>query len=134
MIYNIALLGQDGEHLAMELLEAEDHSEAQRAGSLILEFCKDVAHSYEVRFNGAVCGHRRRGLFDLIPILEPRQTNVFDVIERLRHGFTAVALSRPLHKAAVRLRRRRMLSLQAELEAPSPSNKDLLKVDELAAD
>ena len=95
MIYSIALLGQDGEHLVMEPLEAEDHSEAHRAGSLILEFCKDVAHSYEVRFNGAViaCGHWRPGLFDLIPILEPRQTNVFDVIERLQHGFTAVALS-----------------------------------------
>jgi hypothetical protein len=79
MIYNVALLDQDGEHLAMEPLEAGDHSEAQRGGLLLLELCKDVADSYEVRFNGTVisCGHRRRGLLDLIPIIEPPQTNLF---------------------------------------------------------
>jgi hypothetical protein len=66
MIYTLALLDQAGDRLATEPLTAEDHWEAQRAGVLILELCKDVAHSYEIRFRGATFarGPRRRGLFD----------------------------------------------------------------------
>jgi hypothetical protein len=107
MLYTVALLDPDGEHLATEPLEAEDHCEAQSAAMLVLGLCKDVAYSYEIRFNGAVVahGHRKGGQFDPSAIIERPQPNVLDVVERLEHGFTAVALSRRLRKSAAQLRR-----------------------------
>ena len=39
------------------------------------------------------------------PHIEPPQINILEVVERLEHGFTAVALSRRLRKTAARLRR-----------------------------
>jgi hypothetical protein len=94
MIYSVVLLNQDGEHLATEPLDAEDHCKAQSAAVLILELCKDIGYSYEVRFNGAVfaSGYRRGGQFDPSPFIEPPPIYILEVVERLEHGFTAVAL------------------------------------------
>jgi len=107
MIYGVTLLGQDGEHLATEPLEADDHCQAQLAAALILDVCKDVAQGYELRFNGAAIasGRRRRGLVDLNSLLESPQANVLDLVERLEHGFSAIALSRRLRRTTARLRR-----------------------------
>jgi hypothetical protein len=124
VLYNLVLLDQDGKHLATEPLEAEDHSKAQSAAGIVLGVCRDVANTYELRFNGAVIayGHRKRGLVDLNSLLEVPQTNVLDLVERLEHGLSAVALSHRLRRTTARLRRRGTKGRHSDVGLPVPTH------------